>query len=117
MSPVAPTEPVRPMTKQEVAQRLGVSVRTVEIWCNSGEIPPPAYIGRKPFWHPTEFDKWLDRKLRGERPLEEDLLGDAAPATPVGPSRASKSIRTERSPAVERARARAAKLAAELAGD
>lgn len=116
MNAVPPAAPVRPMTKQEVAQRLGVSVRTVEIWCSSGEIPPPAHIGRKPFWHPAEFDKWLDRKLRGEQPPATGPAGDSA-AAPMGPVVSSKPVRAERSPAVERAKARAAQRTARLAGD
>lgn len=46
------------LTREEVAQRLRVSVRTVCEYVARGVLSPPARLGRKPLW--TEYQLALD---------------------------------------------------------
>lgn len=53
-----------PLNKQDVAQILGVSIRTVENFVSKGRMPAPAHIGARVLWHPDVFYAWLDQALR-----------------------------------------------------
>ncbi|CAJ4113044.1 Helix-turn-helix domain [Burkholderia pseudomallei] len=53
-----------PLNKQDVAQILGVSIRTVENFVSRGRMPAPAHIGARVLWHPDVFYTWLDQALR-----------------------------------------------------
>lgn len=59
----------QPLSKSDVARALGVCVRTVESWVNAGEIPPPAKIGARVYWHPRTFYAWLDNEFSMARHL------------------------------------------------
>lgn len=56
--------PFTPMTKEDVAQVLGVSIRTIENLVKAGMMPPPGRIGGRVLWHPGVFYEWLDKELR-----------------------------------------------------
>lgn len=56
--------PFVPMTKECVAEVLGVSIRTVENLVKSERMPAPGYIGGRVLWHPDVFYGWLDQALR-----------------------------------------------------
>lgn len=70
------TSPFAPLTKEAVADVLCCTTRTIENMVNSGELPAPARIAGRVFWHPDVFYSWLDRTLRG------DGLGDGLPEWP-----------------------------------
>lgn len=53
-----------PLSKQDVAEVLGVSIRTIENHVVSGRMPAPAHIGARALWHPDVFFAWLDQILR-----------------------------------------------------
>lgn len=55
----------KPMSKADVADVLGVSLRTVENWVNDGTLPPPAKLGNRCYWLPSLFYSWLERRLGG----------------------------------------------------
>jgi predicted DNA-binding transcriptional regulator AlpA len=57
------TTEFRPLTKDDVADVLGVSLRTVENWVNDGTLVAPGKIGNRVYWHPRTFYEWLDRTL------------------------------------------------------
>jgi excisionase family DNA binding protein len=59
------TVPFKPLTKTDVAEILGVSIRTVENLVSQGRMPAPAHIGARVLWHPDVFYAWLDQTLRG----------------------------------------------------
>ena len=61
------------LTKEEVAQRLKVSLRTIENWISSGTILPPVHIGRRCYWSSKEFDIWLESKF-SPSPLGESKV-------------------------------------------
>lgn len=51
------------ITKQEVAAKLGVTVRTVDNLVYRGELPAPKHIGRRVYWIKEEFDRYLRQCL------------------------------------------------------
>lgn len=53
----------KPLSKNDVAEALGVSLRTVENWVNDGSLPAPAKLGNRCYWHPTTFYGWLEGRL------------------------------------------------------
>lgn len=64
-----------PLNKQDVAQILGVSIRTVENFVSRGRMPGPAHIGARVLWHPDVFYAWLDQTLRSGG-WDEDCDGE-----------------------------------------
>ncbi|MFW5453927.1 helix-turn-helix transcriptional regulator [Thioalkalivibrio sulfidiphilus] len=51
-------------TKSELAQHLGVSVRSVERWINSKQLPPPKRLGgRRVVWHTAVIEKWINTRF------------------------------------------------------
>ncbi|MYM71652.1 helix-turn-helix domain-containing protein [Duganella sp. FT134W] len=44
------------MTKQEVAEKLHVTVRTITTYSKNGLLPPPRQLGRRLLWLESELD-------------------------------------------------------------
>ena len=65
--------PFTPLTKQAVADSLGISIRTVENWINDGILPAPAKLGNRVYWHPDVYYAWLSRRLK-EEPVAESPI-------------------------------------------
>ena len=62
-----------PLTVAQVAEYLGLSVRTVETYRNDGRMPEPTMVGRTPTWTREQIDQWqANRPGRGAR---TDLRG------------------------------------------
>lgn len=76
--------PFKPLTKDEVAEILGVSIRTVENYVNDGQMPAPASLGRRVYWHPDLFYAWLDSFLRSQSGAgeSEKTVGSATHGAP-----------------------------------
>ena len=55
----------KPLTKEDIADVLGISLRTVENWVTEGTLLPPKKIGTRVYWHPSAFYAWLDQCLTG----------------------------------------------------
>ncbi|KGS44868.1 prophage CP4-57 regulatory family protein [Burkholderia pseudomallei ABCPW 107] len=70
-------ESFTPLTKQTVADVLGICVRSVENWINDGTLPAPVKLGNRVYWHPDVFFGWLSRRLL--EPVAEGAGGTAAP--------------------------------------
>jgi predicted DNA-binding transcriptional regulator AlpA len=107
-----------PLSKQDVAGILGVSIRTIENFVARGRMPAPAHIGARVLWHPDVFYSWLDQALRagGWDEGSEGEHGDE-PKTDVGdaqflaPPKRAKSARSQPS-VTSRLQARQARLLA-----
>lgn len=54
------TAEFKPLTKENVAEVLGISLRTVENWVNDGTLIAPRKLGNRVYWHPSAFYEWLD---------------------------------------------------------
>jgi prophage regulatory protein len=53
------TDDARLIDVNEVAQRLGVTPRTVWRWVEEGRFPEPLYVSRLRRWHYGEVSSWL----------------------------------------------------------
>ncbi len=109
---MTPVHPFNPLTVDDVAAVLGVSVRTVENHIEEQGLPRPVKIGKIRYWHPEVFYGWLDRVLRGgaeaargQAVTDVGRKGEGAEpvAIPGGRTRARAEPRLS---AVERARIR-----------
>ena len=56
----------KPLSRDDVAAVLGVSLRTIDNWIGDGSLPAPAKLGNRSYWHPVAFYGWLDRRLMGD---------------------------------------------------
>lgn len=55
------------LTKEETAERLRVSVNTLNHWIQTGEAPPSARIGKRRYWMAAQVDEWVARKFDDAR--------------------------------------------------
>jgi excisionase family DNA binding protein len=63
------TNAFKPLTKDDVADVLGVSLRTIENWVNERTLPAPKKLGNRVYWHPGVFYTWLEHQLTAEQTL------------------------------------------------
>lgn len=58
----------KPITRENAADILGVSIRTIDNFIRDGQMPTPATLGlsRRVYWHPEIFYGWLDTILRSQ---------------------------------------------------
>lgn len=95
------TTEFKPLTKEDVADVLGVSLRTVDNWVNDGTLIAPRKIGNRVYWHPRTFYAWLDQALSapaaGEEPATPDTAASGQPprATTPPKTKAAASSRSE----------------------
>ncbi|WP_410505692.1 helix-turn-helix domain-containing protein [Janthinobacterium sp.] len=50
------------MTKQEVAEKLRVTVRTITSYTKNGLLPPPRQLGRRLLWQEAELDMRISER-------------------------------------------------------
>lgn len=74
------TNAFKPMTKDDVAEVLGLSLRTVENWVNDGTFPLPKKLGNRVYWHPDVFYSWLERCLTTDETTNETAPQRGAPS-------------------------------------
>ena len=56
------------MTVAQVAEHLGLSVRTVEAYRRDGRLPEATMVGRTPTWTRAQIDQWqVNRPGQGAR--------------------------------------------------
>lgn len=111
--------PFMPMTKEDVASVLGVSIRTIENLVRAGQMPAPGRVGGRVLWHPEVFYSWLDKVLRIPSPLADESKRPAESMEALESPRAERpesqpklSSRRSKSPmgsAVQRMQARQAR--------
>lgn len=61
----------KPLSKEDLADVLGVSTRTIENWVNEGILPAPTKLGNRVYWHPKTFYAWLDLRLSSDAATPE----------------------------------------------
>lgn len=93
-----PISAFKPLSKDDLAAVLGVSIRTIENWVSDGILLAPTRLGNRVYWHPDTFYGWLDRRLSGD-------AATVAPETATVPECASATLQ----PARAGSRARGAK--------
>lgn len=79
------TAPFKPLHRQDIAELLDVSLRTIDNWVQEGRIPAPRPLGRGVLWHPDCFYGWLDQYLKatGPEPMA-DRTSTPTPGEPAG---------------------------------
>lgn len=65
--------PFHPITKEQAADVLGASIRTIENYVSTGIMPAPVSIGRRVYWHPDVFYGWLDAHLKNSSLLSSEV--------------------------------------------
>jgi predicted DNA-binding transcriptional regulator AlpA len=105
--------PFKPLSKQDVADAIGCSIRTVENLVSSGELPPPVTIGRRVFWHPEIFYAWLDSTLRAPPTTAPQVLLEktASPEATYDSKKTRRPIRANSAPLARMRASQAALLA------
>lgn len=51
------------LTQREVAERLGIAVRTLRQWVQDDYFPPPMRVGRKPYYSEQVVKDWIDDRI------------------------------------------------------
>lgn len=85
--------PFSPLTKQDVAQVLNVTTRTIENWTAAGIVPAPTTLGGRVFWHPDIFYAWLDTRLR--EGASTSAVASSEQNIPQKPKKATSRCTTE----------------------
>lgn len=57
------------VSAKQFAERLGISVRTLEELIAQGKVPPFIKVGRLRRWHPEQINVWINDQFTQ---LEED---------------------------------------------
>ena len=96
------SEPIKPLTREDVASLLGVSDKTIDKLIREGSLPKPWQLGtcRRLYWHPNDWNAWIERQRLGDPSLAD------APAMPIEPEPAKAIRPTRRSAAKTPALAR-----------
>lgn len=97
--------PFKPITREEAAEILSVSLSTLDNMIASRAMPAPVSLNgsRRKYWHPELFYGWLDRELRQDASKTGELQEASFRGNP------SKPLGRKSAPAMgiaERARAR-----------
>jgi excisionase family DNA binding protein len=88
------TNAFKPLTKDDIADVLGVSLRTIENWVNEQTLPAPKKLGNRVYWHPSVFYAWLAHQLTAEETLptnSEPTMDKPEKAARKSPVKSSKS--------------------------
>ena len=73
------TQPFVPVTREQAAEILSVSIATIDNWILKGILPKPKEIGeRRVYWHPDEFYSRLHAYLQPQADQ-----GNEKPTVPV----------------------------------
>jgi predicted DNA-binding transcriptional regulator AlpA len=73
------------VTPADAAAVLGVSVKTISNYIRDGLLPRPVRFGSRDYWHPAEFEAFLDRTFRRDT---DGTQGE--PGTPEAPVAAAQ---------------------------
>lgn len=82
----------KPLSRKDVCDLLGISLRTSQYWVEQGRLPEPLCIGRKRYWLPHQLEKLL-------RPQGQELcMQSLAIARPSGLPVTETQVPTEGAP-------------------
>ncbi|QJD91654.1 helix-turn-helix domain-containing protein [Duganella dendranthematis] len=102
---------IRAMSKEDVAEIVGCSVRNIEKMIKSGDIPEPKRLGGLVRWHSQVIYDWLNRVLGGTNGTESVQLAPEMEIekTKISPTHRKATAQSNRSDAIMRMRAREAR--------
>jgi predicted DNA-binding transcriptional regulator AlpA len=52
------------LTKQALAEKLFVTVRSISTYMARGLLPPPMQLGRRLLWNENDIEAWLNSQQR-----------------------------------------------------
>jgi hypothetical protein len=84
------TQPFTPITREDAARILSVSVTTIDHMIVTGVLPLPRTLGaqRRLYWHPDDFYGALNRALRPVAQSSECVVSESAPVVIAEPAAA-----------------------------
>lgn len=90
-----PVPPFKPVTREDGARVLSISLGTLDHMIETGVLPPLRALGggRRLYWHPDIFYSCLDQLLRADTPPS----GSLETPDPKGGSESAPSTKTRRS--------------------
>jgi DNA-binding transcriptional MerR regulator len=94
----------KPLSREDVAGVLGISIRTLENWVKQGRLPAPTSIAGRRYWHPERFYATLDAMLQSgsdNGPLSSAVAPAAAKAPNVPLSTAGQKAKQSSQDAAE----------------
>ncbi len=62
-----PFEPIRLLTKKQVAAALSVTTVTIDRWVRAGKFPQPARVFGYPRWKPEDVSKYVEERFKEAR--------------------------------------------------
>ncbi len=77
------SEPIKPLTREDVASLLGVSDKTIDKLIRAGSLPKPWQLGscRRLYWHPNDWNAWIEQQ-RSRAEAEKPSTGSSTACTP-----------------------------------
>lgn len=90
---MAPASPLKPLTKEDVADLLSITPRCVEKWVEQGVLPRWKKIGGRSFYHPQVFSDWLEEVLMAPDADEAEGPKPVAATRPKSGSSAEAQVR------------------------
>ena len=96
------SEPIKPLTRDDVADLLGVSEKAIDKLIREGSIPRPWQLGscRRLYWNPADWNAWIEQqrsRAEPEKPSKSCSTVCAPNTAAVAPAR-----RASRSPEIVR---------------
>lgn len=82
MNPAESPKAFKPISKAFAADLLGVSTKTIDNYIRDGLLPPPRPFGCRELWHPDDFYRHLDARLKA---TTATAASDSAPDMPNEP--------------------------------
>ena len=105
------------LTKADAAAIFGVCTKTIDNYVREGRLPPPVPFASREYWHPEDFQEFLDSTFRRTKSAEPAEPGDT-PRISDGPREAgtttsahmNKVARADSNPVVRQQRRQKLKL-------
>jgi predicted DNA-binding transcriptional regulator AlpA len=70
-TPMEVTMTTRFLRKRSVAERYGITIRTVERMTEDGRLPKPSFRGRIPLWRESELEEFDKAATLAPRPKRD----------------------------------------------
>lgn len=77
----------RLLSKADAAAVFGVCLKTIDNYIESGLLPRPVQFASKAYWHPEEFQSFIDKTFRTTAPATAE-----EPAQPVTDRKADGAV-------------------------
>lgn len=90
-APAPSVSPFRPLSKEDVADVLGITVRCLEQRVEQGLVPRWRKLGNRSVYHPDVFFGWLDGYLKSDESRDVEPAAEPLSQKPIKKHLADKS--------------------------